>query len=101
MKKEQEQKGEKTSKDSKASFLPKFASKLAWFEKEGRKREREKEKEREKKSRRSRVDGLLTPAGCKSATPDNRQLQRDESRSTINDHYNYYEETRSHALSIG
>lgn len=46
---------------------------------------------RRKKSRCSRVDGLLTPAGSKSATSDNRQLQRDESRSTINDHYNYEE----------
>lgn len=61
--------------------FPQVQRKLAWFT-PGR---------RGKKSWGSRVDGLLTPAGSKSATPDNRQLQRDESRSTINDHYNYEE----------
>ena len=57
---------------------------------------------RRKKSKgRSRVDGLLTPApGSKSATPDNRQLLRDESRSTINDHYNYAERAATLFLSL-
>lgn len=37
--------GEKTSKDTKASFLRKFASKLAWFEGKREKEERKKNRD--------------------------------------------------------